>query len=456
MLEPGPRFFGNSSGNGRSSHRMASIDRSRGSRGKLPSAAFITRALSPGHMDPRQDTNFSQAVRYLVAGRSGYRCAIPGCGRLTIGPGPIGNVENSGFCAHILSASSAGPRGQRGTSLEYLASADNAIWTCGTHASLIDKSSGLRYPPETLHGFRELHEARTALEQGNMAPQASWIEHFHIATSPIFVENASFRLGKVTLVSGANGKGKTVLCRAMAGFGDPLLFEEWTRVGGQPDLDVSMQCLTVNGSSLQRALIQQNGRVTYYVNDRRVPVFPLPLRTIYLKTYFPADSRDPQPDHLSVIGDRLGLPASIVLNLLEALASRPDDRVLAVRTEDAGDRTLIYADIRGTIPGLPFHRLSSSEQTTLLLRLIAIYADTLASAAPVLVFLDGGVTSLDGQNLRECLEFFASKSRFQTVAMLVPHEGLPVDVPGVDYLRLAGNDGNVQIELGIASGPPWR
>jgi hypothetical protein len=61
-------------------------------------------------MGERHD--FNAATKTLIAGRAGYRCSIPGCCRVTIGPGSEANeVASTGVASHIFSASAGGPRG---------------------------------------------------------------------------------------------------------------------------------------------------------------------------------------------------------------------------------------------------------------------------------------------------------------------------------------------------------
>lgn len=400
----------------------------------------------------RAEAEFSPAVRELVAGRSGYKCAIPECGRLTIGPGPPGKAEVSGVCSHIFSAALHGPRGRGGLSPEELKSAANGIWTCGSHAALIDKSNGVRYPAEILRSFRDLHETRVAHEQGNMTPQASWIQQVCVHSSPVFLPGSILGLGKVTLISGLNGAGKSALCQWIAGFGNPRLFEEWNVYSGDPGLDISMTCLTSTGSYEQRVSVAQTGHVRYALNGQDVPVLPMPFRSLYLKPYFSMRSTDEgDPSSLDIVADRLLLSIPTVRNLVRLLGEKPDEVVRGIRLVSINGQDQIHADVRGTQPNLQFLQLSGGEQTAVLFRLIAIHADALAAASPVLVLLDGGVVSLDSNGLKDGLAFFSERGRrFQTIAVLAQRPGLPLNLPNVDHVRLEGKGGRVEIKAGVS------
>ncbi|MFA7482204.1 MAG: ATP-binding protein [Vulcanimicrobiota bacterium] len=166
-----------------------------------------------------RDANFNKKTRQIIAQRAGYRCSFPGCGRITIGPGEKAeDVEKTGHAAHILSASpsGSGPRGTGGKDAEARSSPQNGIWMCATHAGLIDENSGLRYPTSELMRWKALHEARIDHEHRKLPLPFGWLSKLEIATSPLFVPNTNIDFGKVTLLTGNNGTGKTAICELLA------------------------------------------------------------------------------------------------------------------------------------------------------------------------------------------------------------------------------------------------
>ena len=116
-------------------------------------------------------TNFTPKVRERIESAAGHQCSFPACNRRTSGPGPSSEyLSNSGYAAHIYAASSGGPRGQGGLSDVELSDAANGIWLCGRHAKLVDNNKGSAYPPEALHSYKALHEARILLEHEGLYP----------------------------------------------------------------------------------------------------------------------------------------------------------------------------------------------------------------------------------------------------------------------------------------------
>lgn len=75
-----------------------------------------------------------------MAERVAWRCGFPNCGKITIGPrmGEDDKSLNLGEAAHIIAASSDGPRCDPETTVEYRKSIQNGIWMCRAHAKFID------------------------------------------------------------------------------------------------------------------------------------------------------------------------------------------------------------------------------------------------------------------------------------------------------------------------------
>lgn len=155
---------------------------------------------------------FDRNIRERIACRSGYRCAFPGCGRLTVGPGATGEeVSKTGMACHIYSRSAAGPRGSGGLTNEKLSSVANGIWLCGFHGRLVDENRGAKFPPELLLSYREEHEARIAAEHEGMPLHRLLSLDIHL--NPVFLEGTRAVFSKVTLVVGGNATGKSTLFR---------------------------------------------------------------------------------------------------------------------------------------------------------------------------------------------------------------------------------------------------
>jgi hypothetical protein len=117
------------------------------------------RTVTPqNHM--ARDDDFSAATKRLIAQRAGYVCAYPNCMAPTSGPSTDGKrAVNVGEAAHITAASENGPRYDATLTPEQRQDAENGIWMCSTHATLIDRDVD-RYPTETLRDWKFESEDR--------------------------------------------------------------------------------------------------------------------------------------------------------------------------------------------------------------------------------------------------------------------------------------------------------
>jgi len=110
-------------------------------------------------MNSRKEAEFSQKTAQLLAERAGFRCSVPGCKVVTIGPGDAENESASvGTAAHIHSAALNGPRGRGLLTTAELANIKNGIWCCATHGREIDTNSGRGYTVETLQAWKRIRE----------------------------------------------------------------------------------------------------------------------------------------------------------------------------------------------------------------------------------------------------------------------------------------------------------
>ena len=323
----------------------------------------------------------------------------------------------------------------------------NAIWLCPTHADLVDKNRGVKYPPSLLLGFKDAHEARIAREQGGQGDQFFWLERVFLRSGPIFTPNSRVDLGKLTVISGRNETGKSVLCKWIAGLSEPQLLERWVVRQQEEGPDVSVTCLTPFGRQEQRARVRESGRVEYWMDELPVPLLPAPIRSLYLRESW-SSHRDPdEVDDVGTIAERLGLTKGVVLNLVQMVDHAGDPAVRNLRVQDDGGKFRLRCDVEGTARGLAFWQLSGSEQVTVMVRLAAAYANTLASASPTILLLDGGMVSLDAERGQSTAEFLTSnQQRFQSLVVLLSERPWPRPWRGWEFVRLVGECGSIRIE----------
>jgi hypothetical protein len=117
-----------------------------------------------------RDDFLAKTVRDL-AGRVGYKCSNPSCGKVTVGPeSQATGAINVGVAAHITAAAPGGPRFDECLSSEQRRSAENGIWVCQTCAKLIN-SDIARFSKAILQNWKQRAEIAAmrehqALDQG--------------------------------------------------------------------------------------------------------------------------------------------------------------------------------------------------------------------------------------------------------------------------------------------------
>lgn len=117
--------------------------------------------------------DFPEKVKLVLAQRVGSRCSHPECRALTTGPHTEADKRVSvGVAAHITAAAPGGPRYKANLTPEDRTSADNGIWMCQTHGTLVDRDAE-RYPESLLREWKTEAERRAEGEIGKTATPGS-------------------------------------------------------------------------------------------------------------------------------------------------------------------------------------------------------------------------------------------------------------------------------------------
>ena len=401
----------------------------------------------------RRENDFSEETKRTVAGRVGYRCSIPGCGRVTIGPDSLPeSVANTGRASHIFSASEGGPRGTGGLTSEQLRSVNNAIWLCADHADLVDKNRGERYPAALLLSYKGLQEAKTAREQRGLFAPMGWFQQLVVHASPLFEPETKLQFGKVTLIIGGNELGKSALCDWLAGFGDPAALWRWLpNRSSQSELDIDVLCHTPEQQTV-RLRIAREGLLTFCVNEKKCPIQPLPLRFVFLREER-LSKKLADVDDVELICAQLNVDPVTLPNLFPFVQNHGfgwarNLRFVEEKDEDwKTSKQMLLADVRGTQPGLHFRVLSHSEQTCLLIEIAVALARFSAQFLPTMLLLDGGMSRLGPELLNELATHLSSAHHlFQTVIVVpnTPQNTASLRWAGWEIVRLEkGSHGTV-------------
>lgn len=368
--------------------------------------------------------NFPSAVRATIAGRAGYRCTFPECGRLTIGPGAAPeDVASTGFACHIFSAAPRGPRGQGRLSADQLRKAENGFWACGEHAKLVDTNDGRRYPAAKLLGWRALHEARIHREMGGLRLPVNWVEGIEVIRSPVVRRGPLFKpdkvrreplfksgerlsLSRVTVLVGNNGSGKTALCEWIGATAGEGTLSRW--LGS----DLSF-ALTVYNPDVHCFVATSTGATfSFQLDGVIVPFNPLPVVVHVLRRPPPREEDEPDANWMA---RWLGVTSDVLRRLVDGVTREGSPFVEAMNVSNEGT---IEAELKVN-PGLfRLGQLGGSGEAMVALSLAVARAGHTSSHAPTLLVIDEVLQVFDPFNKSLILEELGRVDRFQSLATL--------------------------------------
>jgi energy-coupling factor transporter ATP-binding protein EcfA2 len=367
------------------------------------------------------------------------------------------NPEQSactGIAAHIYSASAGGPRGAGGLNPSELTSAANAIWLCAEHAGLVDKNRGADYPPQVLLSYKALHEARIARELGGVHASFGWIENLQVHSSPLFAGRTKIELGKLTLLIGKNGVGKTALCEWLAAVADARYLQRWEwSVKDRNRVEIEVGYLDPEPHSARVSFLSADW--PRYSLDGRFTAVP----TAPLKVVFPGELRfranEEMPNDLELLSAVLRLHRYEIMALCEEIPASGTGNVKRVWFQKNENGYFLHADVKGGYPGMSFRGMSGSGCMLILMEFAILAANRLAARNPTVLVLDAAAT-LDTGWLKAYGEILSSPTMgFQTVAC-IPTRNLNLDElrwAGWKVIRLEGKPPDVTISFEVRPAP---
>lgn len=387
--------------------------------------------MSETDQDARDD--FSGPVIRTLGGRAGYVCSFPSCGRLTIGPSEdrATRLSNVGVAAHITAASKKGPRYDDTITAVERASEGNGIWLCQTHAKLVDDNSS-SYSAEDLKRWKRQHEdwifRRVANGHNHVQDGIGYLVTEGVGP---LSDGERIRFGRLTVIFGANGTGKSTLCEAASAFaGDPHFstfserFDFARRATGRPKAIEAG--LALEGVQTRVRISDRGGkgpeRLRIEIDGNAAPAWPTShVRAIRLdgRLFEHPGKRDPLEHAIHLLAPQFRLPEATLLAALrdEVFASsiyrcnfrrRAGKLEIRVPEENAGF--------------LPPGNLAGSELRRLLVALTVRVMEADPGPAPWVFCLDTGFFgALDDDNKAAMIQQLAAMKQLnlQIIACVV-------------------------------------
>lgn len=385
---------------------------------------------------------FKEPTKRLIAERAGFRCSFPTCHKVTIGPGARHDEScSTGEAAHIYSASPNGPRGIGSLSDEQLISHKNGIWLCETHAKLVDTNRGESFPAPLLHSWKDLHEARIATEQSGMPRFFHWIQDICVHRSRIFRSGSKLTFGKVTLLFGKNGSGKTAICNWLSAISSPKILEKWYQAIAKKDLSFSVTFFNPEEHKIDVTF--STDEVQYYLDGNQVPFNPLPVKFVFVEIKTKGWG-DEQTDW-EYIHSHFEIDSIALRNCAGILGNQLHNFVQRLTIDDSEISARVMINIDGRNEPCPFGALSGSEQSRVIIELGAAMAYSYSKYIPTVFVLELGGTFLDDTGVSNYAEWLLSKEfSFQTI-VLSPDPRDKVDWTGWELAEFFGDSQDVTI-----------
>ena len=370
----------------------------------------------------RGEADFTGGTRRVIMERAAYRCIVPGCVEVTIGPGAASNqTASTGTACHIYSAAEKEPRGRGGLSDEQLSSPENGVWACGTHGRLIDTNAGDAYPATLLRSWKALQEAQISRARDGQPTHLGWLDAIKADKTVLFKNDSVLSLGQLTLIQGPP-LGKTALCDWIAASLGANLPDRW----------ISKNSLILTSLT---AFVPEKRTVTVRITEAGLAAkidgadcaeIPATVACIYIREGSRNWSLEEDDDAL--LGRLFGVDPGVVRHLILDIRRRGSDwgREFAFHREPRldgydEDGEEIYSKDKtewvlrfGGAKGITIRALSGSESARLLIEFGAALARERSTRMPTILLLDGSEWPFDTGTM-DYYGTFLSTQPFQTV-----------------------------------------
>lgn len=376
--------------------------------------------------------DFISGVPDILYKRAGGKCSVPRCKNPTMGPFKENEgAVNMGVACHIYSASENGPRGWGGKTPEYISSAENGLWCCQYHASLIDKDKGNDYPVSVLFLWKRLIETRVLKEMNDFPSPLGWIDSIEFTTFLNYTTPPKLKLSRYTLIGGKNGVGKTVLLEIAAAISNSKYANRFngTSIKNKDGnyipavFEAKVVYTTVDYPSKEINLKIEDKQLFRVENRIHYLLPPGDLEVIYSSNKDRIRLTD--EDDIDYIMRVLNVDKSALFAIsnigTKALIA---GEIIFEHTEEYKDNGEPYYELmfkhKDRDEFIYFNYLSSSEQGMLILDLQITKAKEIAKQRLTLLLIEDLAIVFDENNFKKLLQVL-EKEDFQVIVSITPH-----------------------------------
>lgn len=386
-------------------------------------------------------TEFNDSTKDIIARRAGFKCSFPGCNKTLVGPG----VENDkyitiGECAHIFSAVPKGPRTDGGLTAAELKRPENGIYLCRNHHKIVDiKAKDNKYTSDLLTRYKSRHEFLISAELGEYTYPLNWINHLKIEGT-VFKKPIELNLGKVTLLTGNNGTGKSTIIEIMHSIFQQKIYPRWDRQSVNFKAEVHLDNPVLSNFA---AVIEDN-QLFFNVGNTKQPFVPYDFFVLCLN-----GEAKKRRDNLKAIAENLGLERSFVKSMLNTSAIKHGLRTKKIEIEEVRTKPYPVDNLKVDIGRGHMHSLnaySSTEYSSVIFDIAISFAKEISKFKSVLFLIDWNPTnSFADLNIKQYLDYLqSSQCHFQTI--FVSHnERSALDWSGWVIAKMIEENGEIKV-----------
>ena len=384
---------------------------------------------------------FDDKIKEIIARRAGFKCSFPGCNKTLIGPGVENNESITiGECAHIFSAVPKGPRTDGGLSEDELKRPENGIYICRNHHKIIDrKAKDNKYTSDLLTRYKNRHEFLISAELGEYTYPLNWINQLKIEGT-VFKKPIELNLGKVTLITGSNGTGKSTIVEIMDSIFEQKIHSRWNK----PKINFATEVKLDNPVLSKFTAHIENNQLFFSVGKTKQPFVPYDFFVLCLNGEIRSNV-----DDLKTIADCFGLERSFVKSMLKTTGIKHGLRTRKMEIVETRTKPYPVDKLNVDIGNWCLQSLGScsgTEYSSVILDIALSFATEISKFKSVLLLIDWGATySFDDLNIKKYLDYLqSSQAHFQTI--FVSHNPRPkLDWSGWAIAKMIYENGEIKV-----------
>jgi hypothetical protein len=359
---------------------------------------------------PRDE--FSASTKRSLAQRAGYLCSI--CSKSTVGPSRESGtaVSLTGQAAHISAASGGTGSRRYDSSLtpQERSAAENGIWLCSDHATLIDRDEN-RFTIEYLKDIKQAHEEKIRLKQSGINIENGLITKIELSNFGKIEKGVTLNFTNRNIIYGNNGVGKSLVFELIASLADKSYLDRWTS-SSRPKVNSFCNIYYFkNQSNKFNISIDRQDQLSYFFNNASMPFLLPTMSILYVsKSYWDhlnemSDKERDEESNISLVSSYFKLTENELINIIGSITR--DKKLFFNDIDYDKESNDIIVKFNGPRNNFyrPFSSLSHGETLRVILEITIKIADYYSKFNSTILLIEKtGFSSIDYAGINELLK----------------------------------------------------